>query len=230
MRVRIPLAAVTVVLFLSPAQLLAGGLPRLCLPVNGVTADNANACVKRVADALGAKGENVEVRENGKQWYVLFNYNGGPLALGDLDAAFKGSPFSIPRDNLRLFGYMTLEVEVGEAEVPKLLADLKAVKHLLVVESKWDMGVLVVRVAAPIPKHHGRETLEFGKLPVEKELFGTDPSDRTPGYDPPAAARDLPTHDGLRAVVEKHTGRLKEVRWQCVGCSVQGGVCVPPEK
>ena len=54
------------------------------------------------------------------------------------------------------------------------------------------------------------------------------PHTSTPSaYSPPATARDLPTHGGLRTLVEKHNGRLKGTRWNLLGCHVQGGVAVP---
>jgi hypothetical protein len=226
MSAKLSLSAVAAALLLSPAPLLAGGPPRLCLPVNGVTAATADACGKRLADALGERAGKVELRESGKQWYATFHFNCEQVTLGELDAALKGSPFSIPRDNLRLFGHVVLEVKIGEAPVPQLLSDLKAVKHLAVEESRRDKGVLYVTVAMPYPRHTGGETADFGKRPVEKELFGSVAFDGSPRVDPPAAARDLPTYDGLRAVVEKHNGSLGGVRWKCWGCRVLGGVAV----
>jgi hypothetical protein len=230
MSAKFPLSAVAAVLLLAPAPLLAGGLPRLCIPVDGVTAATAPDCAKRIAAALGAKAENVELRESSKQWYAVFNYNGGEFPLATLDAALKGSKFSVPRDTLRLFGHVALEVEIGDMQTPKLLADLKAVKYLTVDKTKREKGVLIVSAVMPFPKHMGRETAEFGKSPVEMEVFGSDRSDLGRNYDPPAAAGDLPTYGALRAVVEKHSGSLKGIRWQCVGCSVQGGLAVPAAK
>src|SRR5262245_53234204 len=176
MSAKLSLSAVAALL-LSSAPLLAGGPPRLCLPVHGVTADTADACARRIADALGEKVSEIEVRANGKQWYALFSADADRLTLGQLDAAFKGSPFSIPRDNLRVFGPVVLEVEIDEATAPKLLADLKAVKHLRVDESKREAGVLRVTTATPMTRHFGREALEFGKRPIETELFGVEAYD-----------------------------------------------------
>jgi hypothetical protein len=228
MNTKLILPAVTAVL-LSAAPLLAGGLPRLCLPVDGVTADNADTCAKRLADALRLeKGvEGVVLRENGKRWYAIIHYNRDQLILAELDTALKGSPFSIPRDNLRLFGHVMLEVEVGEAAERNLLSDLKAVKHVTVEEVKRDRGVLYVTAVMPYSRYFGVEMDEFGKQPFEKELFGTAQSDFGPKANPPATARDLPTYGGLRAVVERHDGNLKGVRWKAWGCRVLGGVTAP---
>ena len=93
MSTKYSLSAVAAFLLLLPAPLLAGGLPRMCLPVNGVTADNANTCAKRIADALGKRAERVELRENEKQWYAMFHFNCEQVTLAELDTAFKDSPY-----------------------------------------------------------------------------------------------------------------------------------------
>jgi hypothetical protein len=218
--------SVIAALLLSAAPLLAGGLPRLCLPVDGVTAGNSADCAKRVAGALGDRAEQIEMLQNDKQWYVLAAINGDQADLGKLDAAFKGSPFSIPRDRLRLFGPMTLEVQIDESATAKFLADLKAVKHLRIEESKRDRGTLFVTVTTPLSRHFGREAADFGKVAFDQERFGAEPNDFGLKADPPATARDLPSYAGLRAVVEKHNGTLKGVRWKLLGCHVQGAVAV----
>ena len=228
MSAKLLLSAVAAVLLLSPVPLLAGGLPRVCLPIDGVTADNAGACAKLIGTALGDKAEKIELRENDKRWYALFAVNAAEVDLGKLDAAFKGGPFSIPRDDLRLFGRVVLEVEIGAASEQKLITDLKATKNLTIEESKRDKGVLLVTVVAPsYPRQVGRETEDFGKVSFEKERFGAVKSDFAPQADPPAAPRDLPSYAGLRAVVEKHDGSLKGMRLKLLGCHVQGGLAVP---
>jgi hypothetical protein len=220
-------------LLLLPAPLLAGGLPVLCVPIDGVTAGNADTCLKLLANGLGEKkAEKVELRENDKQWYALFRFNRDQVPLGELDAVLKGSAFSIPREKLHLFGHVVLEVEIGEAATDKLLTDLKAVRHFKVEETKRDKGVLLVTAMTLYPPHMGHRTDEFGKPSVEKELFGVERSDFAPKADPPANARDLPSYETLRGVVEKNTGSLKGLRWKLLGCHVQGAVAVtdPAEK
>jgi hypothetical protein len=221
------LTAVAAILLLSPAPLLAGGLPRLCLPVDGVTTENAKDCAKLLADALGKQTEQFEVLQNDKQWYATFRYNREPVTLSELDAALKGSPFSIPREKLHLFGHVMLEVEIGEVAEQKLLTDLKAVKHLKFEESKRDKGTLFVIVVMPYSKYFGRDTDDFGKVSFGKELFGTEQSDFGPKANPPATARDLPSYAALRAVVEKNQGSLKGIRWNGWACRVLGGVAAP---
>lgn len=230
MSVRFPLPAVVTVLLLSPSPLLAGGLPGVCLPVDGVTAATADACAKLIGDKLGEKVERVRMRENDKQWYVLFAMNAAEFDLDKLDAALKGSRFSIPRDRTRLFCRMALEIEVGAAAEQKLLTDLKAIKHLTLEESSGGKSVLFVTVVTPYPRHSGREVEDFGTVSFEKERFGAVPSDLTPKADPPAAPRDLPTYGDLRAVVEKHGGSIKASRLKLLGCHVQGGLIATDAK
>lgn len=223
------LSAATIVL-LSPAALLAGGLPVVCLPVNGVTADNTKACAKLIRDALGDTAGKVELRENDQQWYALFSANAGEVDLGKIDAALKAGKFSIPHDRLRLFGRMTLEIEVGAAAEAKLLADLKGLKNLTVEETAGAKNVLLVTVAAPYPRHFGHEVEEFGKESFAKERFGAGNSDLGPRAVPPAAPRDLPSYAGVQAVIEKHDGKLKASRFKLLGCSVQGFIAVSDAK
>ena len=223
---KLSLSAVAVLLLL-PAPLLAGGLPLLCVPVDGVTADNADAFAKRLADALGKRAEKCEMRENDKQWYAMFRFNCEHVTLNELDAALKDSPFSIPRDKLRLFGHVMLEVDIADGATQKLLTDLKAIKLVTVEESKREKGTLLVTVVMPYSKHFGRDTEDFGKASFAKELFGTEQSDFGPKANPPATARDLPSYDALRAAVEKNKGSLKGIHWQCWACRVLGGVAVP---
>jgi hypothetical protein len=221
---------VAVALLLSPAPLVAGGLPRVCLPVDGVTADNAKACAKLIADALPGRAERVEQRENGKQWYALFSLNAGELDLVKLEAALKAGRFTIPRDKLRPFGEVVLEVEVGAAADAKVLADLKAIKNLTVTQSNRAGGVQVVTAVVPFPPHTGREVDDFGKEPFEKLRFGVERSDFAPQIVPPAGPRDLPVFADLRAAIEKHNGALKGMRWKLLGCHVQGGVVASDAK
>src|SRR4029453_16617006 len=135
------------VLFLLPLHARAGGLPLLCLPIDGATADNADRCAQRGAKALGEGIERVGMRQNDGQWYLTFHFNRDRVRLADIDAALKGSPFSVARDKLRLFGDVILEVDARDGSADKLLADLKTQKHIVVSESKREDGSLLVTLA-----------------------------------------------------------------------------------
>src|SRR5688572_6220115 len=102
---------------LLPSRLIAGGPPFLCLPIDGVTPDNATAC----ATLIDAKLENlrwshpewsngVAIHEQPSQPYMTF-YMKEDVRLSNIDAALKGSEFTIPRDRLRLFGHVILEID-----------------------------------------------------------------------------------------------------------------------
>jgi hypothetical protein len=229
MRAKFSVSLATTIILMLPAPLLAGGPPRLCLPVDGVTAGTANDCAERIAGALGKRAEGkVVLRENDKQWYVLFHFNCEQVTLAELDQALKGSRFSIPRDKLRLFGHVMLEVKIDPAAEQKLLADLKQVKHLTIEESKRNDGVLYVTAVMPYPAARARDTEGFASRPISDERFGAEPSDLAPRTTTPARAQDLPNYDGLRKIAEKHGGTLESIRWKCWACRVLGGVAATP--
>jgi hypothetical protein len=222
-------SAATAAALMLPATLLAGGPPRLCLPIDGVTTGTVDECAGRIADALGKRAEGkVVLRENEKQWYVLFHFNAEQVTLAELDQALKGSKFSIPRDKLRLFGHVMLEIRVDEAAQPKLLADLKQVKHLTIEESKRDNGVLFVTAVMPYPHPaaRARDPEGFAVRPLSEERFSAQYSDLAPRTATPITARDLPSYEALRAIAEKHDGKLTGIRWKSWVCRVLGGVAV----
>jgi hypothetical protein len=223
-KITISLAAAV---FLLPSTALAGGPPRLCLPVDGVTAATADDCAGRIANALGKRIEGkVVVRENEKQWYVLFHYDSKRVTLDELDRALQGSAFSIPRDKLRLFGHVMLEIKIDEdsAAVQNLLADLKKVKHLTIEESKRDGGMLIVTAVMPYPAARARDSEGFAVRPISEERFGAEPSDFAPRTASPVTARDLPGYHALRKIAEKHDGSLEGIRWEGWACRMLGAV------
>jgi len=214
-------AAGAFVLLLIPVHLLAGGPPRLCLPIDGATAENAQACAKRVADALGKEVMSASLRQNDGQWYLMFNFNRDRVRLADIDAALQGSPCSVPRDKLRLFGDVILEVDLGKASADRMLADLKGVQHVSVSQSKLEDGVLLVTLIMPGPAKTARETADFGQSAIKSAVLRTSEDS-----DSAAKFHDLPTYEALRKVVEKHEASLTGLRWDCWGCRVLGCVAV----
>jgi hypothetical protein len=249
--VSLPAAAFALVCVLTSSHVMAGGLPRLCLPLEGVTADNADACAQRLAKSLGDEVSRLAVRQIDSQWYVLFSYNRDHIRLNDLDTALQGSPCSVSHDKLRLFGEVVLEIDLGKvdpakvdpakvdpakvnpgsvdpgsvdpgkASADKLLADLAAVKHVSVGEKQQKQGLLRVTLTLPQARYFGRETDDFGKKPLRTETFHIEGS--------AAAAEgvkvgDLPSYDALRSLVQKHQARLTGLRWKCLGCRVLGAV------
>ena len=81
---------------------------------------------------------------------------GGYVKLSDVEAALDGSIFSVPRDKLRVFGHVTLEVKT-RARPEELENDLAAMEFVSVGESKTDQDVLLVTVDMPYWRSFGAE-------------------------------------------------------------------------
>jgi len=225
---KLAIPTIAIGLLLTPVQLMAGGPPRLCVPIDGVTAENAAQCAKLLAKSLGDEVDHVAVRQNEKQWYATFNFNREHVSLSDIEAALKGSPFSVPRDKLWLFGHVMLEIDPGKASLDKLVADLKGLKYVSVTESRRKDSLLFVTLAMPYPTYFGRRTADFAKTPISTESFG-ETFDDSPKVDRPAKVQELPSYAALRSVVEKHNASLKGLRWNCWGCRVLGSVAAEPQ-
>lgn len=209
------IAAVTI-LFLLPIQAIAGGPPLLCLPIDGATAENADVCAKRIAAALGNEVERAAMRQNDGQWYLTFHFNRERVRLSEIDAALKGSPFSVPRDKLRLFGDVILEVDLRDASADKLLADLRALRFVTASESKREGDKLLVTLTLPAPSREDRPA-DFGNVSFKAVTFHSeDPSIAA------ATASDLPSYAAVRGVIEKHKASLTGIRWNCWGCRALG--------
>ena len=208
-------------LLLAPAIALAGGPPRLCIPIDGATTANAHSCGKLVTAALGKGVMNVDMRQNDGQWYLLLNFNRDKVRLNEIDAALKGSPFSVPRDKMRVFADAVVEIDLRSANADKLIADLKALDHVTVGETKKVGGVLTVALAAPAPTYRERDT-EFGAVAFHKESFRAEAPNA-----PETSLKELPTYTALTKVVEKHQAKVANFGWDLLGCRVMGCVVGP---
>jgi hypothetical protein len=223
-RVRFVTAAISVLI---PCQLFAGGPPWLCLPIDGVTADNASQCARRLADASGRPlGEDgVEMREEREQWYARISMR-KDVTLRQVAEALQDSPFVVPREKLRLFGHAILEIDIGAATADRLLADLEAMEYVAVERSITERGLLVVTVDMPYPVPVGpshRESVRWDTF--QRNEFST-PSPRS---ETPATARMLPSHQAFRDVVAKHHAALKDIRWSTrYACRPLGAAVYPP--
>lgn len=226
------ISAVVAVVVLIPAQLIAGGPPRLCLPIDGVSADNAQACAKRLTNALGDKlwthsgrASGIEIHHDKNQSYVTC-YLAKPVALSEIEAALKGGNFVIPRDRLRLFGHVILEIDAPKTSPDNLLTDLAAVDYVSVDEWKRDEGILLATVDMPYPVNMPETKWKsFADAIFRSNDLSSDPATKS---DPPANSRSLPSYDGFRAILAKHNARLKDLRWSHAwACRTFGGVAVP---
>jgi hypothetical protein len=218
MLLKIAGSAAMVLILILPARLLAGGPPWLCLPLDGVTAENATACgellTSKLADKLcpyPGRDRAVKVQENKGQWYVAF-YLGEHAGLHDVEAALAGSEFSVPRERLRLFGHAILVID-ARAKSKQLLEDLEALSLVSVAESKTAEGRLLVTVDMPYP--YPVEARDREELTVGWDSFwrGDLSSDQATRSEAPATARALPGHDEFRKTVEKHDAMLTDIRW-----------------
>lgn len=229
---KLSLSAVAAACFLITAQVMAGGPPMLCIPIDGVTPGNAELCAKRLDTALGARvwrhagRPELQMRQSGEQWYAVFHLD-EDVALSEIDAALKGSVFSVPRDRLRLFGHVTLVIEARRLP-EQLTADLAAIKHVRFGKSKQEQGGVLATVDMPYPvmsAEHDRESIAW------EQFQWTDfSSNWAPGHNAgaPATRESLPPIDDLRQVVVRHNAQLNDVRWSAFwGCRPLGGVVVP---
>jgi hypothetical protein len=223
--------AIAALSLLAPARLIAGGPPWLCLPVDGVTADNAKEC----ADLLGAKlkhkmpphsgwDRGVELRKHADQYYMSF-YMGEDVGLREVEATLKGSRFSIPCDRLRFFGHLILEIDARKATDKELLAALDALDYVSVAKSQSKDDLLLVTVDMPYPvEDHRRERLTVGWDKFQSNDFAPDRSTRS---EPTATPRTLPGFEAFRGVVARHKSSLRDIRWSThYACRPQGGVAV----
>src|SRR5262245_25964320 len=139
---KIALFAVVSLLAMLPSTLIAGGPPRLCLPIDGVTANSLAACTDLLATKLDSKlwssstsDRGVRILENKTQWYAMLTMK-EDIGLAEVDAALKGSGYSIPRDRLHIFGHMILEIQGSSKSAAELLAKLDALPHVSIDESE----------------------------------------------------------------------------------------------
>ena len=218
-------------LLLFPATLLAGGPPWLCLPLDGVTANSAQACGKQLTAALDNKlwefdeGDRaVHVRAHDKQWYLTFPM-GKDVSLAEVEAALKGSGYTIPRDRLRLFGHVILEIDAGKAPAKELLAGLAALEYVSVERSAATGSRLLVTVDMPYPA--GDRAMERGAVGWEKFAWNDFSSDQATRSESPAKAAQLPSCGDFRELIARHGASLKDMRWSPdFACRVLGGVAV----
>ena len=196
------IAAVAVVLSL-PTQLIAGGPPRLCLPIDGVTADSGQECTQRLADALGERlysfsgSPNIQLRQVAGRSYVIMAVR-KDVKLSEIDAALKGSPFSVPREKLFLLGPVVLEFDADRTQVDGLRSGLAALGNVQVDAPK---------VAGDIV----RVTLNKGD--ITRDFF----------RDELTADRRTVVYEELLTLAAEHESKLRDIRWSSrYGCRMFG--------
>ena len=215
LRISFLLAVVSLVLA-CPQKLLAGGPPWLVLPVDGVNSTNAKACTELLNNKLKDKiwsnedSHGIQVQQRGKQWYAMF-YMAKDVALREVESALQGSGFSVPRDRLRLFGHVVLEIDARSAGSKDVLAALKGMENVGVAESTAKKDSLLVTVDMPYPVDYGRPEAKSVKWDqFQRNDFASDQASRSKSA---ITAKMLPSYTAVREVVGKHNANLKDIRW-----------------
>ncbi len=225
--------AITASFLLLPARLFAGGPPWLCLPIEGVTADNVKACTETLTTKLESKlwqqpGQyrGIRIQQDRDQWYLEFHM-GEDVALHEVEAALKGSGLSIPRDKLRMFGHVVLEIDAHTTPTKDILTALAAMDHVSVAKSENKDDFLMVTVDMPYPVDYDTNQRRgtVGWDTFHRNDLASDQSTRS---EPPIMARMLPSYDSFRNLVAKHHAALKDIRWSTnYACRPLGGVTAP---
>jgi hypothetical protein len=226
---KLSLSVVAAACLVISAPALAGGPPLLCIPIDGVTPGNAELCTRRLDAALGGKiwrhGGRTELKmqQSAGQWHAVFHLE-EDVALSDIDAALKGSVFSVPRDRLRLFGHVTLVIAPAGAS-EQLASDLTSLKHVRLEESTREEDHILATVDMPYPVTRART--EEDSLAWETFLR-TDFSTRAAaGQDSTATRETLPGVNDFQKVLARHDAVVKDLRWNVEwACRPLGGVVV----
>lgn len=199
---KLTLSIVAVVLLSLPAQLIAGGPPRLCLPINHVTAENADACAKLLSQYLGERVSHVAMQQHGGAWYAEIQLQ-QDVNLKSVHTALKGSVFSVPRDKISLFGPATLQITIRTKFTDGPLRDLAAIEGVTVDKSERKGGVLLV-------------TVNEDALVRKLDAATKEVRDESPSY------------DLVKEVLDGHNAELHDVFWSSSwGCRTFGCLAIP---
>ncbi len=141
------IAVCTVCAFLNlPA--LAGGPGWLHLPVDGLTEENREACVKLVREKLKASimpSSSPSHQVNVKDGFVHMPLGSKPVSLADFEAALKGSAFKIPMDELVFDRVVRFKIDRADS-LEDLSADLSVSPDIHVSTRKLDQGEISILV------------------------------------------------------------------------------------
>jgi hypothetical protein len=198
-----------------------------------VTAESAPAAAGLLTRKLepwvwphAGREPGVQLQLHANQYYLTF-FMGEDVRLADVETALRGSGYFIPRDKLRLFGHVVLEIEAPAAESEKLLAALDGLDRVSVAESESQGDNLLVTVDMPYPTYDVQERTSVAWERFESNDFSSDPSARS---EPEATAAELPGLEAFRRTVANHGGALKGIRWNPnYACRPLGAVAAPAE-
>jgi hypothetical protein len=226
------LLAVLALSLVSPSPLIAGGPPWLCLPIAGVTPDDAEACTTLIEaklqdklwSHLKARG-GAKIHHDGNQPYLTC-YMKQDISLGDIETALRGSEFSIPRDKIRMFGHVVLDVDTKKSTSKEIVTALDAMEYVGIVETEDYKGRLLITVELPYPVVDNRPNPEdlrwdkFARNDYSSVDFAKSASPIGPG--------DLPGFYHFREVLTKQGASLQDIRWSNnFACRALGCVIAP---
>lgn len=225
-------AVFALAIVLVPAQLLAGGPAWLCVPIDGLTPANQERCTSLLGDALegslftfdnGQPAIKIERHED--QWYATFHLK-NDVRLSEMERAFKGSPFSIPRDRLRLFGHVILEIQSSPTAVENVKDQLDALEYIAVSEVKPGGSLTEITIDMPYPTRMSRQS--DGTRFWEDAYQWNDLNTFTAPKNPPTTSQALPGPKDLSKLLARHDAELKDLRWSPVfHCRAIGCVAIP---
>ena len=224
--------ALLAALVFARSQAMAGGPPMLCLPIDGVMAENVDECTELLTTKLESKlfpkaggFRAIEVRQFGDQWYLTF-YFANDVTLSEVATALEGSSFSIPRDRLHFFGYIVLEIDAGASPPSDLATGLDALEFVSVSETETKQNRLLLTVDMPYPEKDFRRTPEaIGNVTFKWNGLSSDTSAK---LDVAATAEQLPNCNSFEELLAKHGAKLHDIRWTTAhACRSVGGVAVP---
>jgi hypothetical protein len=221
--------AVLTAIWLASGQARAGGPPMLCLPIDGVTAENVDECTKLLTAKLESKlfpkaegFRSIVIRQIGDQWYLTF-YFADDVALSEIETALEGGSFTIPRDRLHFFGHVVLEIDAGANPTKDLVDGLDALKYVSVGESEATPNRLLLTVDMPYPEKDFRAAPEaIGDGKFTSNDLSSDPSAKSAQ---PAMAEQLPDYNAFHEVLATRDAKLSDIRWTTTfACRSVGGV------
>jgi nitrate reductase NapAB chaperone NapD len=201
--------------------------------VDGVTAENSQVCADRLQSKLedrlpdypGYRG--FQLKQAGDQWYLMFHFD-KDVSLADIDAALKGSAFSIPRDKLQIFGHATLIVDPRPTSTKNVLTALLTIDHASIAKLDDKDGLLSVTVDMPYPA----ETIvrdHWEKVASVSFQRSDLSSDRSTKSEPAINSASLPGYDTFRDVLAKQNAALKDIAWSpYYACRAVGAVSAKP--
>jgi hypothetical protein len=219
-------------LVLVPANLLAGGPAWLCVPVDGITSSNQAKCIDLLGDAL--KGSlfttdegkpQIKIERHENQWYATCHLTDDVL-LGEVEKALGGSEFSIPRDRMRLFGHVVLEVKSGSEAREAVKTQLDALANVAVSDVKplGSLAEITIDMPYPTQMRRGSDGVRFWEDAYQWNDLNTVGTQNTP----PATAESLPSPKELGKVILGQGAELKDIRFSAAfHCRPIGSVAVP---